>query len=295
MLKELIRRAREVAEKHLPEDVRARGRQIADGVLERVPERVRATVEPYLHEEPDEAPDEAPDEPRRAKAEEEAEEEAARARESADVDAGDRAKEAEPAEGAVTHAGWAPAAGNVRGDEYRVVVFGAPDDPASQRACALLQEEEIEHRIVDLRREPKTANQLASVTGNMQYPYIYIDGRHWGSDGDLESLRALGDLAKIMARKFDALSDEARRIGGVHETFDDALTVENITDRLGKGHILTVDGLDCWLEGERVFHEGVPRPISELDVVAREIVERYEADPDLETQWRFEPAVDLNH
>ena len=293
MLKELIRRAREVAEKHLPEDVRARGRQIADEVLERVPERVRATVEPYLNEERAEEQEEGRDrghgsrDPSSSSADEEA---------RAD-DAGDRASEGAKAEdaGAQSFSGWAPAAGNVRGDEYRVVVFGAPDDAASQRACALLQEEEIEHRIVDLRREPKTARQLASVTGNMQYPYIYIDGRHWGSDGDLESLRALGDLAKIMARQFDELSDEARRIGGVHETFDDALTVENITERLEKGHILTVDGLDCWLESERVFHEGVPRPISELEAVAREIVERFDADPDLDTQWRFEPAVDLNH
>ncbi|MCA9718995.1 MAG: glutaredoxin [Myxococcales bacterium] len=273
MLKELIRRAREVAEKHLPEDVRARGRQLADGVLERVPERVRATVEPYLAEERPDASTEHGD------------------RANTPNEAGASEPEPAPASGG----GWAPAAGNVRGDEYRVVVFGAPNDPASQRACALLQEEEIEHRIVDLRLEPRTANQLASVTGNMQYPYIYIDGRHWGSDGDLESLRALGDLAKIMARKLDTISDEGRRVGGLHETFDDSITIENVTERLHKGHILTVDGLDCWLENERVFHEGVPRPMSELAEVVREIVARADEDPDLDTQWRFEPAVDLNH
>ena len=55
MLKGLLRRAHEVAHKHLPERVRDGGRRLADAVLERAPRVVQETVAPLLR-----APD-APD------------------------------------------------------------------------------------------------------------------------------------------------------------------------------------------------------------------------------------------
>ena len=64
-----------------------------------------------------------------------------------------------------------------------------------------------------------------------------------------------------------------------------------------RGHILTLDDLDCWFEtgpdGQgQLFYDGAPRPAADLEAVAAEIAARC-AGGDLRATWRFEPAVSI--
>lgn len=195
-----------------------------------------------------------------------------------------------PADGAPTEG-----AADTRVEETVVVLFGYPDDAATDRVAALLRAERVAFRRMNLHDQPQAARQIANLTGVMAPPYVYVRGRFWGSEGEIEGLRALGELHAVVAGDLAALSDEARRIGKLREEFDDALTVDNILFRLRRGHILTVDDLDCWYETgpegqERFFYEGAPHPVADMPAVAAEIAARC-AGGEVATTWRFEPAV----
>lgn len=176
-----------------------------------------------------------------------------------------------------------------------VVLFGYPEDAATDRVAALLRTEGVAFRRMNLHDQPQAARQIATLTGIMTPPYVYVRGRFWGGEGEIEGLQALGELHAVVAGDLSHLSDEARRIGKLREEFDDALTADNILLRLRHGHILTVDDLDCWFEtgpdGQaRFFYDGAPHPVDEMPAVAAEIAERC-ASGDVATTWRFEPAV----
>lgn len=184
-----------------------------------------------------------------------------------------------------------------RSDPIVVVVFGYPGDAATDRVAAVFTAEGIPFRRMNLHDQPQAARQIAGVTGVMAPPYVYVRGRFWGGEGEVDGLRALGELHTVVAGDLAGLSDEARRIGKLREEFDDALTAENIILRLRRGHILTLDDLDCWFEpgseGQgRLFYEGAPRAADELAEVAAEIAARSAAG-DLRAVWRFEPAVSI--
>src|SRR5690606_17165355 len=117
------------------------------------------------------------------------------------------------------------------------VVFGYPGDPATDRLAALLTADGVPFRRMNLHDQPQAARQIAAVTGVMAPPYVYIRGRFWGGEGEIEGLRAIGELAQVIAGELDGLSEEARRIGKLREEFDDGLSAENIAFRLRRGHI----------------------------------------------------------
>jgi glutaredoxin len=183
-------------------------------------------------------------------------------------------------------------------EDRLVVVYATPDEEEEVRAIlAILSTIEAEVRQNDLRREPQTARQLAELTGVMVPPYVFINGRHWGNRYDLESLAAWGDLPLVAANRLDEISTEARRLGRVHESFSDEISVQNILTRWKLGHILCVDDLDSWYEvgrehGERFFYQGGPHPVVEMPAVAAEIVRAVEAG-ELEAVWQLEPSVHL--
>jgi glutaredoxin len=261
MLKGLLRRAQEAANKHLPDSVRDGGRRLADAVLEHAPRIVQDVVAPLLR--PEAEPGPAP---------------AAETRRPADAGEGEAAEELD-----------------FRDTQKRVVLFGYPDDPATDRVAALFTAEGVTFRRQNLHMQPREAQQIASMTGVMVAPYVYIHGRFWGGEGEMESLRGLGELQKVIDNQLDDLSAEARRIGKLRESFDDALTPDNIVFRLERGHILSVDGLDCWFEPgpePRFFYDGAPRPVADMPAVAAEIARRAESR-DTPTKWLFEPSVGL--
>jgi len=256
MLKGLLRRAQEAAHKHLPETVRDTGRRLADAVLERAPRIVQDTVAPLLR---------GVDEP------------APPASAAAGAPAG-------PDE---------PAALDFRDTQKRVVLFGYPEDDATNRVAARLAGVGVVFRRQNLHLQPREALQIASMTGVMVPPYLYIHGRFWGGEGELESLICLGQLQLIIDNQLDQLSPEARRIGKLRESFDDALVADNILLRLRRGHILSVDDLDCWYEAgppPRFFYDGAPHPVEAMPEVAAEIARRAES-AELVTRWLFEPSV----
>ena len=180
-----------------------------------------------------------------------------------------------------------------RDTQKRVVLFGYPEDDATNRVAALFTAAGVVFRRQNLHQQPREAQQIASMTGVMVPPYVYIHGRFWGGEGEMESLLALGELQRIIDNRLDELSPEARRIGKLRESFDDVLSVDNILHRLRRGHILSVDGLDCWFEAgavPRFFYDGAPRPVDEMPAIAAEIARRGESG-DCETRWLFEPSV----
>ena len=263
MLKGLLRRAQEAANKHLPESVRDGGRRLADAVLEHAPRIVQDTVGPLL-----------------------------------------RAPEADPTDPASTRpaVATAPVVDDLptaedpldfRDTQKRVVLFGYPEDDASNRVAAMFTRAGVTFRRQNLHQQPREALQIASMTGVMVPPYVYIHGRFWGGEGAMESLIALDELRLVIDNQLDRLSDEARRIGKLRESFDDALTADNILFRLGRGHILSIDGLDCWFEPgptPRFYYDGGPLPVDAMPRVAAEIARRAESS-DTTTRWLFEPSV----
>lgn len=184
--------------------------------------------------------------------------------------------------------------------EDRLVVIYATEDEAEavgQIREALAGIEGIV-REMDLRKEPpQTARQLAKLTGVMVPPYVYINGRYWGAQYEMISLRESGDLEHVVANRIDMISDGARRIGGIHEAFSDAMTPGNILDRWKLGHILCVDDLDSWYEVERngsehFYYQGGPRDATHMQAVAEEIAAGVESG-EIEAHWLLEPSVHL--
>ncbi|MEM9455323.1 MAG: hypothetical protein AAGF11_14165 [Myxococcota bacterium] len=182
-------------------------------------------------------------------------------------------------------------------EDRLVVIYATPDEQEDVAAIeTILEKVEAEVRHNDLRREPQTARQLAKLTGVMVPPYVFINGRHWGNRYDLESLAASGDLPLVVANRLDEISDEARRIGHLQQSFSDEISVQNILARWRQGHILCVDDLDAWFEsdrdGERFYYQGGPRPVEDMPAVAAEIVAAVEAE-EYEAVWQLEPSVHL--
>jgi glutaredoxin-related protein len=253
MLKRWLQKAQEAADRHLPAEVVEGGRRLAERVLERAPEAVRATVQPWL--------DGAVE---------------------ADVEA-------------------APAPQEVRREfeeesrAPKVIVFGYPEEAATQRVWALFAAEGIEIRRMNLHQQPEAARQIAGLTGVMVPPYVYIHGRFWGGEGEVLSLKEMGDLGAVIENRMEDVSAEGRRIGKVRDEFDEAMTPANIAARLRQGHIIAMEDLDCWCEAEpggglRIFYEGHVHPLSELEAIAAQIAGRVERG-EVEARWLFEPAV----
>lgn len=281
MLKRWLQKAQEIADRHLPEELVEGGRRLRERVLEQAPERVRSAVRPWLGGDV---------EPEREAAE------------HGDDAAGGGA----PAAPTSAHGEDAGApTGPVRReiDESntgpKVVVFGYPEDPVTQRVWAIFADAAIDIRRMNLHQQPEAARQIAGLTGVMVAPYVYIRGRFWGSEGEIVSLRATGDLAAIVDGRMDEISDEARRIGNIRREYDDAMTPENIVYRLRAGHIVAMGDLDCWREvdatsgEERVIYEGMPRPGSDLEAIAADIAARVDAG-EIEARWLFEPEVAIH-
>lgn len=153
-------------------------------------------------------------------------------------------------------------------------------------------------REMDLAKEPpQTATQLAKLTGVMVPPYVYINGRFWGAQYEVIALRESGDLEHVVANRLDLLGEEARRIGHIHESWSDEVSVENLLARWKLGHIVSVDDLDAWYEvgkdgTEHFYYQGGPHPVEDMPRVAEEIVAAVRAG-EYEVHWMLEPAVHL--
>lgn len=183
--------------------------------------------------------------------------------------------------------------------EDRLVVIYATADEAETVAeiRAQLQGVETTIREFDLAKDPQTRKQIAKLSGVMVPPYVFINGRHWGSLYDITALAESGDLELVVANRLDELGEEARRIGKVHETYSDEISVSNILSRWRAGHILCVDDLDAWYEvdrdgTERFFYQGGSRPPEDMPSVAEEITLAVERE-EIEVAWLLDPAVQL--
>jgi glutaredoxin len=153
-------------------------------------------------------------------------------------------------------------------------------------------------REFDLAKDPQTAKQIAELSGVMVPPYVFINGRYWGALYELAALAETGDLEKVVANRLDEIGEEARRIGKVHESYSDEISVDNILARWKAGHILCVDDLDAWYEvdrdgTERFFYQGGPRAVEDMPAVAKEIVLGVERE-ETEVAWLLDPAVQLH-
>jgi glutaredoxin len=152
-------------------------------------------------------------------------------------------------------------------------------------------------RLVDLAVDPRAFRNISTFTNVMVPPYVFIDGRHWGGRYEIEAIDAEGDLPAILSHRLDDLGPVARTIGKLHESFSDAVTVENLRDRFARGHSLCIDGIDSWCERDGaatvLFHQG--RRVAAEDVYATlEAIAADAAAGRIAATWRLEPAVKLD-
>lgn len=182
-----------------------------------------------------------------------------------------------------------------RPDDATVVIYCTTETgEIAERIRDVFRRREVYVRLVNLASHPHMARQIAQETEVFVAPYVYIRGRFWGAENEVVALDESGELDVVLRGDLDALSDEARRIGRVRGTFSADLTEDNILDRLRRGHILTVDDLDCWYEGDgaepKFFYQGGPHPVDEMPAVAQEIARAAAAD-EIQCQWHLEPVV----
>lgn len=268
-LKNLLNRAKRIAKDNLPSEVVDAGRKILDEVAERAPSPIAdALGHSGTHH---------------------GDHDAMARRTEARKDILREAQAKQRARGAAGE-GLAPE------DAAVVVYYGPGDEPEVARIRATFDGIDAAVREMDLRKEPaQTTTQLAKLTGKMVPPYVYINGKYWGAEYEMVALRADGDLQDIVLNRLDDISENAKRIGGIHDHFDDDITVENILSRWKLGHILCVDDLDTWYEvdkdgKERFFYEGAPHPAAEMRSVAERIAAGV-SDESMEAQWLLEPSV----
>ncbi|MBC8069301.1 MAG: hypothetical protein IAG13_13275 [Deltaproteobacteria bacterium] len=184
-------------------------------------------------------------------------------------------------------------------EDSLVVVYATERErEASDDIVKLFDGVDTTVRVMDLDREPQTKRQMARLTDVMVPPYVFINGRYWGGQYEMQALAATGDLPRVVANLLDEIGPEARRIGKLRESFSDELTVDNIVSRWRLGHILCVDDLDAWCETdrdgrERFFYQGGERPPASMAATAAEIVASVEAG-DIEAQWLLDPVVQVH-
>ncbi|MCP5070835.1 MAG: hypothetical protein GY946_30080 [bacterium] len=178
----------------------------------------------------------------------------------------------------------------------QVIIYSTDDereDVQAMRSLFAAKGEPVRMMNLD---DTRTRRNIMGSTGVMVPPYVYIDGRFWGARFDIEALEEEGDLDKILAGDLDTISEVGRKIGKVHESFSDAMTVENILDRLGRGHSLCVDDIDTWLEddgGEHIlFHQGGRLTGASVQETIKTLASRIEAG-DIEAFWRLEPEIKM--
>jgi|GEM_PF-1497506 len=278
MFKDLLSKARKAAREHLPEEVVAAGKKLRDTVVEHAPEPLAEVIDQYVPpEDADKAtPAAAEPEPPPAPAPDK------RMREDTD-DVLDRVR--------------AKADKGLKPEDRVVVVYATAEEQDDvEGILKILEGVDTTVRQIDLDRErPQVKRQLAELTGVMVPPYVYVNGKYWGARYELESLAGSGDLELVVANRLDEISAEAKRIGNVHDSYSDEISVDNILTRWKLGHILCVDDLDAWYEvdkdgTERFFYQGGPRDVADMDALAKEIVDAVEAE-EYEAQWMLEPSV----
>ena len=283
-LKNLIGRARKAAQEHLPPDVLDAGRRLRREVERRAPAPVAQALQQLIDDDDDDHDDaEAVDEAAEAKAK---------------VDGRVPESQREAVDDVLARV-KTKAAHGLKPEDRLLVIYWTKDCEDDAKAIRKLANGvETVVREIDLGQErPQVATQLAKLTGVMVPPYVYINGRYWGGRYDIESLAATEDLALVVANRLDEISAEARRIGNVHETYSDEISVDNLLTRWKLGHILCVDDLDAWYEvdkdgTERFFYQGAPHSADEMAKVAEEIVAAVEAE-EYEAVWQLEPSVHL--
>lgn len=332
MFKDLLDRARRVAEENLPQDVVDAGRKLGRTVAAHAPAPLAEVIHYVTGEEDEDNADEG--EHARAKedtasAAEAKPSEAPKPKTDAPSDtarpatAASEAREPEPTAAeeptptSKTEAGGATssplrredpravldrvhekAERGLKPEDRLVVIYATPEHQEDIDAIeATLEQVEAEVRHNDLRREPQTARQLAKLTGVMVPPYVFINGKHWGNRYDVEALAVSGDLELVVANRLDEISEEARRIGGIRESFSDEMTADNIVHRWKLGHILCVDDLDSWYEVDRAgeghfYFGGGPQSVDDMRKLAQEVADAVEAE-EYEAVWQLEPSVHL--
>jgi glutaredoxin len=276
-LKGWFDKARRIAADRLPAEVIDAGRKVRDRVVENAPAPIADVIARVL------PPNEVSSEPEEPAAEPTSTEPSPCAQRREDVLERVRSK-----------------AGKGLKPEDRLVVIYATQEEAETVAEIRTQLREVETTIreFDLAKDPQTRKQIAELSGVMVPPYVFINGRYWGSLYEITALAVSNDLENVVANRLDEIGDEARRIGKVHESFSEEISVDNILNRWRAGHILCVDDLDSWYEvdrdgTERFFYQGGPREVDDMKTVAQEITSGVERE-EMDVSWLLDPAVQLH-
>lgn len=275
-LRGLLNRAKNLAEENLPTEVLDASRRLRDTVLEHTPEAVTDAIGRIVSE--DDTAGSRPDLSEDTEA-------LAAAAERRRKDALKRVK--------------SKAENGLKPEDSQIVIYATSEESEEvEQIEGVFARIDAAPRFMDLDKEPlQTKTQLAKLTGKMVPPYVYINGRYWGSLGEMESLSVNGDLELVVANRIDELREESRRIGNIREVYDDEITAANILERWKLGHILCVDDLDAWYEvdrdgNEKFYYQGGPREVDVMPEVAEEIANAVE-DEEYEASWQLEPSIQI--
>lgn len=177
---------------------------------------------------------------------------------------------AEPAAGAGSAAAARP---------RQLIVYGAELDQETTLARELLDGRGICYRYVDVTHDEGQRHFVRKHTNSKALPQLFLDEVPIGDFQALRQIEYRGDLDRLLGGEIepgDLAGEEADDRGDLagHD-FD------TFRRRLRDGEVLSVttgDGgtFDVWAEvfanPPRVYYEGTPHPIEELDRIVRELV-----------------------
>ena len=86
-------------------------------------------------------------------------------------------------------------------EDNKVVVFSKSWCPFCRQAISILENADIEHRVVDLEDEADgdaIHSAVKDVVGRTSVPQVFINGQSLGGCDDLKAAKSSGDLAGLL-------------------------------------------------------------------------------------------------
>jgi hypothetical protein len=169
-----------------------------------------------------------------------------------------------------------------------VVVYGSSDGARCRQLRALLEQHGYAYRDVRVDEDLGTRSWLQRTTGDDALPKIFIGPQCYGGFEDVQVLVFDGRFERLIGGEAAQPRTTAQSAALKGE-----MTPSAIVTLLRQGEILTVTegemAMDTWAEPlanpPLVYHEGVPRPIDELEGIAAQIVTRLTAG-EITVRWK---------
>ncbi|MBI4551499.1 MAG: glutaredoxin [Candidatus Latescibacteria bacterium] len=173
--------------------------------------------------------------------------------------------------------------------DLEIAVYGTKDATRCVNVRELLSRNGYPYRDVRVDDDLSTRAWLQRATGDDALPKVFVGARCYGGFEDIQAMISDGTFEQALHGDLAETGDEDL------ERLKEEMTVESIIELLKRGEVLTINEgsseIDVWAEPfarpPRVFYEGIPQPIEEIDAVVARIVERVEAG-EITVVWKEE-------